>query len=624
MNYLVRDRDVIFNLAGQVSHIDSMRDPYTDLEINCRSQLTLLEACRYHNPRRQGGVRRHAPGLRPARLPAGRRDASRAADRRQRHQQGGGRVLPSRLQQRLRRARLLAAADQRLRPAAADQAQPPGLHRLVHPPRDRGPRRSRSTATARRSATSSTWTMRPTRSCAPGASDACNGEVFNVGGDEPISHRDLTDAARRDRRHRARRIRRLAGREEGDRHRRLLRRLDEVQARRPAGSRTVAAARRAARTIEFYREHLDHYVDRRRDAAGARVTRPRVPFLSLAPREDAAAPSAPRSTASSRSGWFVLGPEVEAFEREFAAASGARARRRRRHRHRRARAHPARARHRPRRRSHHHAAVGGLHRARHHDGRRAAGLRRHRSGAPDDRSGSGSSSADHPADARHPAGASVRPGRRHGGDRADRGAARPRARRRLLPGAPRHRRRAAGRHHRRRRRVQLLSDQEPRRARRRRRRRHQRSRARRARSGGCATAARRDRYHHEEAGVNSRLDEMQAAILRARLPFLPRLDGAAAGARGAAIGAARRIAPSIVPPELDRGHVYHLFVVLARRSDASATLQQHLARRGIETLVHYPVPIPRQPALGRHSVRPMPGRRPRCATRCCRCRSIRR
>src|SRR5467141_859914 len=50
MNYLVRDRAVVFNLAGQVSHIDSMRDPYTDLEINCRSQLTVLEACRNHNP----------------------------------------------------------------------------------------------------------------------------------------------------------------------------------------------------------------------------------------------------------------------------------------------------------------------------------------------------------------------------------------------------------------------------------------------------------------------------------------------------------------------------------------------------------------------------------------------
>ncbi len=50
MNYLVRDREVIFNLAGQVSHIDSLRDPYADLDINCRSQLTLLEACRHNNP----------------------------------------------------------------------------------------------------------------------------------------------------------------------------------------------------------------------------------------------------------------------------------------------------------------------------------------------------------------------------------------------------------------------------------------------------------------------------------------------------------------------------------------------------------------------------------------------
>jgi len=50
MNWLVRDREIIFNLAGQVSHIDSMIDPQTDLEINCRAQLTLLEACRRYNP----------------------------------------------------------------------------------------------------------------------------------------------------------------------------------------------------------------------------------------------------------------------------------------------------------------------------------------------------------------------------------------------------------------------------------------------------------------------------------------------------------------------------------------------------------------------------------------------
>ncbi len=49
MEYLVRGQDLIFNLAGQVSHVDSMRDPFTDLEINCRAQLYILEACRKGN-----------------------------------------------------------------------------------------------------------------------------------------------------------------------------------------------------------------------------------------------------------------------------------------------------------------------------------------------------------------------------------------------------------------------------------------------------------------------------------------------------------------------------------------------------------------------------------------------
>jgi len=47
----VRGQDIIFNLAGTLSHIDSMMDPHTDLEINCRSQLTILEACRKNNPK---------------------------------------------------------------------------------------------------------------------------------------------------------------------------------------------------------------------------------------------------------------------------------------------------------------------------------------------------------------------------------------------------------------------------------------------------------------------------------------------------------------------------------------------------------------------------------------------
>jgi len=51
MEYLVQGQDYIFNLAGQVAHLASMKDPFMDLEINCRAQLSLLEACRKYNPR---------------------------------------------------------------------------------------------------------------------------------------------------------------------------------------------------------------------------------------------------------------------------------------------------------------------------------------------------------------------------------------------------------------------------------------------------------------------------------------------------------------------------------------------------------------------------------------------
>jgi nucleoside-diphosphate-sugar epimerase len=50
MKYLVQGMDILFNLAGQTSHLDSMSDPVTDLEINCKAQLTLLETCRQMNP----------------------------------------------------------------------------------------------------------------------------------------------------------------------------------------------------------------------------------------------------------------------------------------------------------------------------------------------------------------------------------------------------------------------------------------------------------------------------------------------------------------------------------------------------------------------------------------------
>lgn len=49
MNYLVQGVDLIYSMAGQTSHLESMIDPFTDLDINCRSQLALLESCRTHN-----------------------------------------------------------------------------------------------------------------------------------------------------------------------------------------------------------------------------------------------------------------------------------------------------------------------------------------------------------------------------------------------------------------------------------------------------------------------------------------------------------------------------------------------------------------------------------------------
>ena len=50
LKYLIKGYDYLFNLAGQTSHMDSMADPQTDLEINCQAQLSILEACRQYNP----------------------------------------------------------------------------------------------------------------------------------------------------------------------------------------------------------------------------------------------------------------------------------------------------------------------------------------------------------------------------------------------------------------------------------------------------------------------------------------------------------------------------------------------------------------------------------------------
>ncbi len=115
------------------------------------------------------------------------------------------------------------------------------------------------------------------------------------------------------------------------------------------------------------------------------------------------------------------------------------------------------------------------------------------------------------------------------------------------------------------------------------------ARARRVRNGGQT-----DRYHHGEFGVNSRLDEMQAAILRERLHFLPGWTGRRrilAQRYRAALEGASGIT---IPPERDAGHVYHLFPVLSAEREA---VRARLKEAGIDSLIHYPVPIHRQPAL---------------------------
>jgi dTDP-3-amino-3,4,6-trideoxy-alpha-D-glucose transaminase len=114
-------------------------------------------------------------------------------------------------------------------------------------------------------------------------------------------------------------------------------------------------------------------------------------------------------------------------------------------------------------------------------------------------------------------------------------------------------------------------------------------RARRLRNGGQS-----ERYRHAGFGVNSRLDEIQAAILRQRLQGLDeatsRRREIAARYRSVLAG----IDVLTVPPETDDGHVYHLFAVLAHDR---GNLQRHLLAQGVETLVHYPIPLPRQPAF---------------------------
>ena len=100
------------------------------------------------------------------------------------------------------------------------------------------------------------------------------------------------------------------------------------------------------------------------------------------------------------------------------------------------------------------------------------------------------------------------------------------------------------------------------------------------------------RYRHAETGINSRLDELQAAVLRVKLQRLRR----ATHRRRTLAALYRRHLPDVASAvrEYDSGHVYHLFPIRSPRRDA---LQAHLTAAGIETLIHYPLALPDQQAF---------------------------
>jgi UDP-glucose 4-epimerase len=259
MNVLVQDREVIFNLAGQVSHIDSMRDPYTDLEINCRAQLSMLEACRRHNP----SVRVVHAGTRqvygrPERLPVDEHHLVRPADINGVNKAAGEyyhllynnvfgvRACSLRLtnvygpRQLLKHNRqgfigwfVRLAIEGREIQVFGDGSQ---LRDFVYVD-------DAADAFLR-----------------AGASAACDGEVFNVGGDEPVSHRDLVT---------------LLLETTGVGSVRYVdwppdkKRIDigsfysdSTKFRNTVGWTPAVDLREGLRrTIEFYREHISHYVD---------------------------------------------------------------------------------------------------------------------------------------------------------------------------------------------------------------------------------------------------------------------------------------------------------------------------------------------------------------------------
>ncbi len=101
------------------------------------------------------------------------------------------------------------------------------------------------------------------------------------------------------------------------------------------------------------------------------------------------------------------------------------------------------------------------------------------------------------------------------------------------------------------------------------------------------------KYHHSGLGFNSRLDEVQAALLRAKLPRLDDWNRERRSHAATYTALLKGLPVSIPPSEPGDADVFHLYVVRSERRDA---LQQHLREAGVETQIHYPIPIHRQPA----------------------------
>jgi len=103
----------------------------------------------------------------------------------------------------------------------------------------------------------------------------------------------------------------------------------------------------------------------------------------------------------------------------------------------------------------------------------------------------------------------------------------------------------------------------------------------------------RKKYEHILKGHNSRLDEIQAAILRVKLKYLDQWNGERR--RKAKIYTQMLSPLGVVCPSEKKGvrHVYHLYTIKTKKRDS---LQTFLKKRGIETLIHYPIPIPLQKA----------------------------